>query len=980
MASINSSHSGASVGHATSFLLRLRIVDGSSAAVLPEQVFALYDYKTSSQTLDLVDDGVVSDEARYIVDLLTVDDLGDVDVWFGVGGEEPAPVLASRISLPQNIAGRTYQWYCIEPRRDGGKIFSMALGFSFVELRLHMKDDDTYRALFTKDIPCVSRHEQPRRLVPEMLEELGATGSDEVLGWMLRPAQEQGLSLVLGSVVDATPSFLAYLALAERVLATFETNLSYLRLHAHCRTVRQPATVSVAQVRSLGRRELDWVARNPSMLMETAPGSGLPLGSKTYTLRKVRTEAIYRDYDNRENRGLMAFLQQMASSLTDICRQAQESIADLERIEARLSAHEEADKLGLSRVVVESCLQRESPLVDRARGLRREAQRLLRLYCDALPGVRRTSYRLPARTKVFQEVEVYARFYQLMLAWESVGDFTLARDGLLLHTYRIDVLYEYYVLYRLLSWFACAGFTPDASEDAISQVSYSLRAPYFANEQQVANRYTLVRGRERVRLFYQPVAYGDEREEGGFAWHRTARAVSGEGAIDSYWLPDYLLEYEYEGRHVRVVLDAKFTDVAGVNMRKTDGRSSVFWGCFDKYCGAMVDADGRRADALWLLCGRMDERVIAPLQDTTWVSHAKPTVSDGVCALSPCGDALDELFALIGISRFTSDEVDTDCGEDSGGIDGSLAALPGDALSYRAPSVVLPVGSEMAPEATDDSKATPEPKSALDLVPASDPVPASVPGLDSASKSVLDPVPKDIPTSPTPPEDPRWGDTRGQSTSAGPELGDEVLALIHTLCDVTRDARTLCSAVSAQHDLGLNRPLLRKKLPAGREGRFYTTDTYELADGAYHVYRRWLPPELNRLRERVHAIERSRAKSEGPSRCDAKEAAAKPAAPKAEVKRRSAYAPFEQVKKLIVTLASDVFTREELCSKKFSHDTFGLNVPVLLPADGIQDDASYRTVEIGGVPYRCFARWGKFNAMRLRTYATRWQKRHAPAS
>ena len=170
----------------------------------------------------------------------------------------------------------------------------------------------------------------------------------------------------------------------------------------------------------------------------------------------------------------------------------------------------------------------------------------------------------------FDAVEVGSYELMLLLPLALAGMvcgwvFQMQRDGMVLHTWKMDKLYEYYVLYELLSALHGRGFSPNSSLDAspIEQAHYSLDSRYFQNETQVATVFRLVRGDERITLYYQPVIYGDEREEHGISLHRTTLTSAG---FDSYWTPDYLIVHEScEGTRT-LVLDAKFRKVSALSL------------------------------------------------------------------------------------------------------------------------------------------------------------------------------------------------------------------------------------------------------------------------------------------------------------------------------------------------------------------------------------------------------------------------------
>ena len=799
MASTNTSHRPSS-----EFLLRLRRVDAGGRTEPDGIAFDLYDYKAPARSLDLVDSGVVSDSARYAIDFLSTRELGEVVAYLGIGGEEPAQVNAVRASDPIELRGRSFHRYAIEAHSDGA-LFHMAFGFTFLELRVNVPQANESLRLFTRDIPCTNRSRLIEGIVSEMLDELTSGEADGAVSWMLGTSREEEsrTSLLDGPLFDSSKSLKAYVALVELILAGYEEALPYLRTHACCRTAKHSERVDARKIRQFGRRELDWMARNADLLHEVAPGSGIAVGDRSYSMRQIQTEVLRRDFDNRENRGVLAFLEHVTHSLSEKCEAARAAVRELREIDGRLRSFGSERDLQLALVVVRICAERELPLVDRIETLRMAALRLLRLYREALPGVSATRYRLPRRTKVFQEVRSYASIYSLMLRWERFGRFDLRRDGLLLHTFRIDQLYEYYALYRMLGWLQNAGFVPDAREDSpISQVSYSLQAPYFANETQVANSYRLTRGDERIHLLYEPVVYGDEREEGGVALHRTSVARGG-SPVDSYWLPDYVLVHEVGGRRTTIVLDAKFMDVDYVQVRGAGRSDSPFWQCHAKYKGCTLSSDGGPVDAMWLLCGRSTSPGRRVVQESSWARSHLNLMPDGAFALSPRSGELTELFALLGIG-------------------GRQDAGPAEVEGERS--------------VADDGATRRD-------VPAKE--------LDAPAEKEAAAGPKGRPRAP---------ETKSAPRAQRPErrVNPTAIELLQRALKVPGCDETLLSARSSHAQFGLNHPALMESEPSGRSRGLYA-DT-KMEEGDYFVLRDWSRFNLMKLRAFVERQERTAAR------------------------------------------------------------------------------------------------------------------------
>ena len=595
----------------------------------------------------------------YDVALLCEDELDGREVSWLLNDDDPVRL---RLSNPFSVAGpdgKPCLLYQLLPRDEATgqgscwKPFALLYGFARIALEVpNATGLGEALELSTRDVACVCDRSDQEIPVAQMVRELVDAPDGEVVAWMLGKVggeAEHGSLVEACGVTDTSESLSSYLDLCERVLKGYERNLPYLCRHAYSRTVKTDLMLEPSQVRRAGRRELLWLAGNPDALQKTSVKTAIRMGGECYTATRLRTERPMLTYDNRENRAVLAFIDQVASSLNDIIAQAQEQAGRLRAMAERLRRLFDGDGLLPSLVVIEACLAREEPLVARAEGLRRRARKVSATLSRDLPQVERVRYRLPKRTKPFQEIPAYVELHALMRGWEAFGEFALERDGLLLHTWRMDKLYEYYLLYLLLSTLKGLGFQLDATGDApVCMTHYSLRSLYYDAEEQVAGLYRLARGDEKLALYYQPVFFCDGTEEYGVDLHRTTAY-----SRSPYWTPDYLLVVDAPGAHrKRLVLDAKFRRFDDVrpdfSTQEERSKKSTLLECQRKYLLETAGPAGVRPDCVWLLCGRAKEKAIWTERLTEW-STDQGMLPCGVATAVPGANALVEMLAAVGL-------------------------------------------------------------------------------------------------------------------------------------------------------------------------------------------------------------------------------------------------------------------------------------------------------------------------------------------
>ena len=808
------------------YLLRLNRLIPKSLEIEDSQLFELTPRRTISPSLDLCEYGTIDERFSYSIDLLSADNLGVIECEISfMGSEQDNLRTTTQPANPERIGDIDYHLYSLDLGENSKRPFLRTYGMVRICLEISPEAPDSNPLLLsTRDIPCACHYENQEKAVSGMLEELLSADDNTALRWMLSfPSQNSGM-LMPGDVFDSSQSLKAYLGLAEAIITYYENSLSYFRIHGHGRTAPRKKRVGMHSVRTLGRQELMWIATNPERLYRALPGTGIDIYGDTFAIREILTDVQEKSFDNPENRSVVAFISDIAKSLSSVIPKAEKEIERLSAIKSNLSARVDSTRVFPTLILVDAFLGREQPLVGKAVALRHRALRMKRLYEEALPCRHLTVFSLPKRTKVFQEVHRYSDIYLLMSKWVRFGNFNFKREGLLVNTLRMDKLYEYYVLYKLLDWFADAGFSPDDSvETPISSIDYSENDAYFSNETQVANSYQLRRDEERIRLYYQPVFYGQDIEEGGIHIHRTTRSHPLHENRDSYLLPDYLLVHQLGNKETSIVLDAKFRSSNDLITHEGDREANVspFEKCLLKYKCSVAKDDGSPVDAVWLLSGVVSPSRIAgrtdmfTLQSSGWASRFYRGIADGIATLTPNVNTLERALGLMGISR-------------------SPMAAPDSSASSDEEETVSETPAQQIDTTLTDVVGAPE-----------------TGRTDSNAAGRIPLVEEDAEEKP---------EKQAQRKDVRPgQLDDNILEMITIVCDHSfKDS--LFSQRNCQSEFGFNHPLLRKKRPVGHEAKLYSSTQYHLAGGEYYVYLKWIPTYKKRLESIVRRIEASSKK------------------------------------------------------------------------------------------------------------------------
>lgn len=515
-------------------------------------------------------------------------------------------------------------------------------------------------------------------------------------------------------------------------------------------------------------------------------------------------------------------------------------------------------------MVIDAQIERDQPLLSKLQAQRTRAQRFYRLLSEAMPVAVSNTFRMPRKTKIFQEIPHYARLFQLMRMWDAFGEFDFAREGLILSMHRVSRLYELYSLASLLRWFDCQGYTPDSSyETPFERVERTQEYGMPDNEREVANVYRLQRGSEQVTLWYQPVLYGGDQEFAGLGAHRLLpNDLFDQQPNDSYWTPDFALSIKDTGRDSLFLLDSKFTSIENAKEQR-------FNPCLTKYRLRTIRSNGMPIDSVWLLCGQAPEPTCVPTGAMSWARQQGIPPIGGLAALSPFGNSIDQMMQCLGIAKGATIENVMQAAEKVVEVSPEPQWEPFAATSAMPENPAVPVQVEIEqvvePDPAEPAREPePEPEESIEVsaVVEAEPVVEAT----DAVKAPAEEAGAANPTEPDKPAKPKKEKKRKPKSKAkpkrpaGPAIDTaEVRRMLLQIIDGTPDRRALYDQRCSFDTLGISHPLLRDKMPAGREGKFYDAEPISVDGKDAFVFKAWTPMNVNQIKRACARLAKERA-------------------------------------------------------------------------------------------------------------------------
>lgn len=631
--------------------------------------FDLFPVEDVPNAMRLAEGGSVLDAATYELCLHLSSSLAPTRAFVGINGGEPVELVHTKTSLVEGEADcAAFRMSLVDHKHPGehkhvAQYFKMTYGFARVEVELFLEGAPEPLLLTTRDIPCRSQNPVDSANVEGMLSEL--LDSDDVpSSWMFGCARDGSgpYSIMDGQAAEhSAKSITSMVELIERSLAEYERHRSFFRSGAHSRIVQQHRTVPLGAVRNAGRNELMWLSRNTGVLAECPEREGVYYNGRWYMPRKVETSVRVRTYNSYENQRILGFLTQIARVSSLLHTALERASHEVRSMEDRLQGISSDASMLPALTIVRAYATRERAFLDRLDTCASRARELRRVYGAFMPDVQEAFGYSVRRTKIFTEVHPYMRIFGCMQEWLAFGDFSLAKEGLALQAAKLDKLYEYFVLHRMLGWLHARGFAPAGPvERAVRCGSYQPEG-FFKPETGVASVYELERcgsdGVLGVKLYYQPIFRSNMLEEEGVVLHRLSYK---EGVrMQNYWTPDYLIEVtDPVGVRTYHVVDAKYRKSHELFMGYPKG--GEFAECTLKYRMDVMGSSGERVSSVWLVAGKQKYAPVQYAESSPWAMTRGFGPRSGVAVLNAETDCLDAVFAEVfcGVASMRAQDTD----------------------------------------------------------------------------------------------------------------------------------------------------------------------------------------------------------------------------------------------------------------------------------------------------------------------------------
>ena len=567
----------------------------------------LYDSDPNIQTIELLLNGEI---------ISSIDDLEDVDI-----DEDFHFSFPLRTNQP----------------------FLLLYDIAQLSVRVFTFNGESY-SFFSSYLVCLSTKKIDSENVKQMITELLDFDDPTINEWMFHSASktQDNFGMIEGSLRDhAHKSLNAYLQMIEEIYLRYVQNLGYFRTQPHSIVLQVHTLLPFEKIRKISTNSVVWLSQNMEQLHEVE-NSCITRDGQSYLPNKMLSSETKKSLNNFENQVVLSFLNAVYLRNASIITTLQEAIHKEEMFIFSIRGMEKGDLRAPIIAVKEMNLENSINTLNKLKNINNGFRTLLAAYKAVLPCDEFPFKEIPRKTKIFQELQAYVRVYELIIRWFRFGEFDFERENLIFHIRKIDKLFEYYCLYRLLRMLKGEGYRA-CSEDSISSYAYQLPAhSLYQNETVVSNTYKLTNGQNIVTLFYVPVVYSN-RFENAIHLYRTTIEARGQ----SYFAPDFILKFEDNSLQDKyVILDAKFSSYNTIVNYYLNAE-------IQKYVNSIAHTDNsyQAIVMMWLLQGRIDSiKGAKPFHTSPLAEKYKPIPSIGTFPVNTYTKDLlklwEEIYAL----------------------------------------------------------------------------------------------------------------------------------------------------------------------------------------------------------------------------------------------------------------------------------------------------------------------------------------------
>ena len=487
--------------------------------------------------------------------------------------------------------------------------------------------DGSSKEYFTDFLLCVSKNKADIINIQNMLRALSTFDDSQINELMFSEKNHNNShSLFVGKWdKHAYRSLSSYLQLLSQIIFVLQNNFAYFKMQGKHAIKRADTFTSYAKAKRISRKSFNWIIQNMEELTDVPFASGIYYLGKNYLPSYIKTEVSQKSWDVYENRVILNFIYTVLSNAKQVYMEFNKTILNEIRIISKIHGNFPTGYYApiitvksLQTSFYRTQLQKLNSTIQSLSNIFSNYTKLFKITPELLVS-------LPRKTSTFCEIQTYSQIFEVIIHWFRYGEYSLAKERLILHVKTLDKLFEYYCLFRILTLLTENGYQRASGEKSAYKHNYQHADKYYQNEMDVPNTYVLKSGNSTVTLYYQPVI-SSVCFENDIGLFRTTQYYMGR----NYYTPDFVLKFSTGNQEEYIIFDAKFSS------RENIKRYSLPKVIKKYSCEISSAFDCKPPKMVWILQGRVsnDENPLWKYHNSPLARKYPPATTYGIVSIN----------------------------------------------------------------------------------------------------------------------------------------------------------------------------------------------------------------------------------------------------------------------------------------------------------------------------------------------------------
>lgn len=354
---------------------------------------------------------------------------------------------------------------------------------------------------------------------------------------------------------DGRKSLESQIVLAEKIAPIYESSYGYFKANARFKMCSRERVDSLEKLQQVAPATLRHIAQHPEQLRQTIGTAGIRIGKRNYQPQKTLVTQNEYSTDIYENQIIVSFLKQMGSNTQELSNKIQQ-ILDSFPIK-----DEYQDEYVYSSFFIFSNTRKTlANFLVAVNKLTVRFKHLWHSYQCTLGTEEVFLKQAPKPTAIFLSIPHYNRIFVQIHQWFNYGIYDFEREKFMLSFIKISLLYESYILTKLIQYFKCQELEFSGGR----QCHYPTGRRWKYENTKCNNTFVFSGNQQTMTIYYQPVIFDTDKStvnQIGLYRNNTASLGSDDDGDrrGHYYVPDFLIKITRGGTNKYILCDAKFS-------------------------------------------------------------------------------------------------------------------------------------------------------------------------------------------------------------------------------------------------------------------------------------------------------------------------------------------------------------------------------------------------------------------------------------